>query len=163
MPSHFSCVWLFAILWTIAHQVPLSTRFSRQEYWTGLPFPPPGDLPNPGIEPASFTSPTLATPPGKLQLLTHLSSTDPPSPTNHCPYRPYSLSRVLNWPVPTPHLRPPGPLIHWSLQTSHSLLLQQLSLDFYSMLSTWDTSVYKIDKDCLLHETYILVVETNNK
>ena len=40
-------------LWTVAHQAPPSRGFSRQEYWSGLPFPPPGDLPNPGIEPAS--------------------------------------------------------------------------------------------------------------
>ena len=42
--------------WTVAHQAPLSTEFSRQEYWSGLPFPPSGDPPNPGIEPASFVS-----------------------------------------------------------------------------------------------------------
>ena len=42
---------LFATLWSIAHQAPLSMRFSRQEYWNGLPFPSLGDLPNPGIEP----------------------------------------------------------------------------------------------------------------
>ena len=39
--------------WTVAHQAPLSMRFPRQEYWSGLPFPSPGDLPDPGIEPAS--------------------------------------------------------------------------------------------------------------
>ena len=44
---------LFATLWTAAHQVPLSMEFSRQEYWSGLPFPSPGDLPDPGIEPGS--------------------------------------------------------------------------------------------------------------
>ena len=49
-----------AALWTVAHQVPLSMRFPRQEYWSRLPFPPPGDLPNPGIEPASLKSPALA-------------------------------------------------------------------------------------------------------
>ena len=43
----------FATLWTVARQAPLSMRFSRQEYWSGLPFPFPGDLPNPGIEPMS--------------------------------------------------------------------------------------------------------------
>ena len=48
-----NCVWLFATLWTVAHQAPLSMGFSRQEYWSGLPFPSPGDLPNPGIEPGS--------------------------------------------------------------------------------------------------------------
>ena len=42
-----------AIPWTAAHQAPLSMRFSRQGYWSGLPFPSPGDLPNPGIEPRS--------------------------------------------------------------------------------------------------------------
>ena len=47
------------ISWTLAHQAPLSMGFSRQEYWSGLPFPPPGDLPNPGIEPTSPVSPAL--------------------------------------------------------------------------------------------------------
>ena len=46
-------VLLFVTLWTVAHQVPLSTGFSGQAYWSGLPFPPPGDLPDPGIEPRS--------------------------------------------------------------------------------------------------------------
>ena len=46
--------------WTVAHQAPLSMGFSRQEYWSGLPYPPPGDLPDPGIEPTSLTSPALA-------------------------------------------------------------------------------------------------------
>ena len=49
----FSCVQLFAILWTVACQAPPSMGFSRQEYWSGLPFPSPGDLPDPGIEPVS--------------------------------------------------------------------------------------------------------------
>ena len=48
---------LFAASWTVAHQAPLSMEFSRQEYWSGLPFPSPGDLPNSGIEPASLLSP----------------------------------------------------------------------------------------------------------
>ena len=48
-----SRVQLFATLWTVAHQAPQSTVFSRQEYWSGLPFPSPGDLPDPGIEPMS--------------------------------------------------------------------------------------------------------------
>ena len=60
MLIHFSQVQLFVTLWTIAHQSPLFMGFSRQEYWSGLPYPPPGDLPNPGIEPASLTSPALA-------------------------------------------------------------------------------------------------------
>ena len=48
-----SCVRLFATPWTVAHKAPPSMGFSRQEYWSGLPFPFPGDLPNPGIEPRS--------------------------------------------------------------------------------------------------------------
>ena len=45
--------------WTTTHQVPLSMEFSRQEYWSSLPFPTPRDLPNPGIEPTSPVSPAL--------------------------------------------------------------------------------------------------------
>ena len=66
----FSHVQFFATPWTVAHQAPLSMGFSRQEYWSRLPFPPPGDLPNPGIK---STSPILAggfftaEPPGKPQ------------------------------------------------------------------------------------------------
>ena len=48
-----SRVQLFATLWTVAQPAPQSMGFSRQEYWSGLPFPSPGDLPNPGIEPRS--------------------------------------------------------------------------------------------------------------
>ena len=51
--SHFSSVGLFATLWAVACHAPLSMEFSRQEYWSRLPFPPPGDLPHPGIEPGS--------------------------------------------------------------------------------------------------------------
>ena len=49
----------FATLWTVAHQASLSMRFSRQEYWSGLPCPPSGDLPDPGIKPAFLMSPAL--------------------------------------------------------------------------------------------------------
>ena len=55
-----SCVWPFAAPWTIACHTPLFMGFSRQEYWSVLPCPPPGDLPNPGIEPTSLVSPALA-------------------------------------------------------------------------------------------------------
>ena len=51
MLSH---VQLVVTPWTVAHQAPLSLGFSRQEYWSGLPFPSPGDLPDPGIEPGSL-------------------------------------------------------------------------------------------------------------
>ena len=57
MLSH---VQFFVTPWTVAHQAPLSMGSSGQEYWSGLPCPPPGDLPDPGIEPASLLSPALA-------------------------------------------------------------------------------------------------------
>ena len=63
-----SCIQLFGTPWTVAHQAPLSVGFSRQEYWSGVPFPSPGDLLDPGIKPGS---PTLqadalpSEPPGK--------------------------------------------------------------------------------------------------
>ena len=60
MLNHFGHVQLFATWWTIAQQAPLSMGSSRQEYWGGLPFPPPGDLPNPRIKPTIPGSPALA-------------------------------------------------------------------------------------------------------
>ena len=69
-----SHVQLFVTPWTVAHQAPPSTGFSSQEYWSGLPFPSLGDLPNPGIEPVSLAAPALAgrffttAPPGKPWL-----------------------------------------------------------------------------------------------
>ena len=60
MLSCFSRVQLFVTPWTVACQAPLSMRFSRQECWSGLPFPSPGDLSDPGIKPASRMSPALA-------------------------------------------------------------------------------------------------------
>ena len=60
MLSYFSCVQLFATQRTIACWAPLSLGFSRQEYWSGLPCPPPGDLLKPETEPMSLMSPALA-------------------------------------------------------------------------------------------------------
>ena len=58
--SRFSHIQLFATLCTVTHQAPLFMGFSRQKYWSGLPCPPPGDLPDPGIKCASMKSPALA-------------------------------------------------------------------------------------------------------
>ena len=55
-----SCVQFFATAWTVAHQASLSMGFSTQEYWSGLPLPPPGDLPDAGTEPGSLMSTALA-------------------------------------------------------------------------------------------------------
>ena len=55
-----TCAWFFATLWTVACQAPLSMGFSRQEYWSELPFPPPGGCPHPGVESTSPVFPALA-------------------------------------------------------------------------------------------------------
>ena len=90
--SHVMCVcaqllsgvWLFTTPWTVTRQTPLSMGFPWQEYWSGLPCPPPGNLPNPGIKPTSLASPILtggffaSKPPGKsisiLYLINYSSS-----------------------------------------------------------------------------------------
>ena len=69
--SCFSCVWLFATLWTVAGQSPLSMGFPRQKYWSRLLFPLPGDLPNPGIEP-KFPALQAASSPSEPPDLPHL-------------------------------------------------------------------------------------------
>ena len=74
--SMLSQVQLFVTLWIVARQAPLSMGFSRQEYWSELPFPSPGNLPNPGIEPMSLVSPALAgglfiTEPPEKSIYTH--------------------------------------------------------------------------------------------
>ena len=72
-----SCVQLFATLWTVAHQVPLCMGFFRQEYWSGLPFPSPGDRPDPGIKPGSSALQADSLPPeppGKPSLLKQFHS-----------------------------------------------------------------------------------------
>ena len=109
-------------LWTVARQTPLSMGFSRQGYWRGLPCPPPGDLPNPGIKPTFLSllhwqvgSLPLA-PPGKTHLLIcsviylvsgRFQSLRIPGPLGHS----------LHWHAPTP---PPLPNSH--LETYRSLL-----------------------------------------
>ena len=71
MLSRFTCVQFFVTLWTVAHQAPLSMGFSKQEYWSELPCPPPGDLPNPGIKPVSPEAPTVQ---ADSSLLSHQGS-----------------------------------------------------------------------------------------
>ena len=69
-----SHVQLFVTPWTVTYQVPLSIGFSRQKYWSGLPFPPPGDLPNPGVEPRPPTlqaDALLSEPPGKPHTIVY--------------------------------------------------------------------------------------------
>ena len=101
-PSRFSCVRLFATLWTVALHVPLSMGFSRQEYWSGLPCPPPGDLPDPGTEPVSLMFPAFAdglftplVPPGKpYPVFSNISIHPHLLPTPH-PIRLYLFSKLF--------------------------------------------------------------------
>ena len=79
MLSHFSCVWLFATLWTVARQAPLSMGFFRHEHWNGLLCPTPGDLPNPEIE--SMSSAMQA----DSLLLSHQGSPSIPYPYLNSP------------------------------------------------------------------------------
>ena len=73
-----SCGPLFVTLWTVAHQAPLSMEFSRQKYWSDVPFPSPGDLPDLGIKPMSPASPVLTgrffntEPPRKPHIYVHI-------------------------------------------------------------------------------------------
>ena len=98
MLSYLSHVQLFATPWTVVHQAPLSMGFSRQEYWSGLPFPTPEDLPNPGIKPTSLMSPALAS-----RLLT--ASLTWEAPVSH---KDTYIPSLLN--LPPTHLPHPTPL-----------------------------------------------------
>ena len=82
--NSFSHIRLFATPWTVAYQAPLSMKFSRQEYWSGLPYPSPGDLPDPGIKPMfpALQADTLPSePPGKPLLVPPYSILLPPTVT----------------------------------------------------------------------------------
>ena len=102
MLSCLSRVQLFATPWTVALQAPLFVGFSRQEYWSGLLFPPPGDLSNPGIEPESLTSQVDSLPLShqgspkyciRDRQWKHSSTEAPGCPTPGCPW--YGLSCFL--------------------------------------------------------------------
>ena len=112
---------LSATPWTVAHRAPLSMGFSRQEYWRGLPFPPPGDLPDPGIKPVSpalQANSSLLSPRGSPGA-THLvlpcdgltSATPlPSSPAHGCFQRPVCLLMAgPRAPSPRPHQPRAGP------------------------------------------------------
>ena len=92
-----SRVRLLATPWTVAHQAPLSMEFSRLEYWSGLPCPSPGGLPDPGIEPRSPALQAVSLPsepPGKppggqgCNFIWESREEDTPSPTDTCPQHP---------------------------------------------------------------------------
>ena len=166
MLIHFSCVWLFATLWTVACHAFLSVGFSRQEYWSGLPCPPPEGLPDPGIEPASLMFPALAggffATSTTLLLLSRSVVSDSlrshglqharppchsPSPgvcSNSCPlswwcHPTIQPSRALSSPSPAFNLSQHQGLFHWvsSLHQVAKVLEFQLQyLSFHWIFST---------------------------
>ena len=87
-----SCIRLFATPWTVARQAPLSAGFPRQEYWSELPFPPPGDLPNPGIKPESPVVPVA----GGFFTTDHLRS--PTCQHRHPPIMPSTSGSLSSLP-----------------------------------------------------------------
>ena len=113
--SRFSSVWLFVTPWTVAHQAPLSMGFTRQEYWSGLPGPPPGNLHNPGIKPVSSVSSALK---ADSLLLSHWGN----------PSQPYIYIYPLSL-KPHRHKPPSHPS-----KSSHSTELSSLC---YTAVSFW--------------------------
>ena len=101
-----SCVWPFATSWMVTHQTPLSMGFSRQENWSGLPFPLPEDLPDPGIEPTTLISPALA---GGF-------FTTEPAQFSSVQFSRSVVSDSL-WPHESQHARPPCPQLPELTQT----------------------------------------------
>ena len=112
----FSCVQFFATLWTVAHQAPLSMEFSRQEYWSGLPFPSPGDLPDPGTESASPVS-----------LALQVDSSESPSMQTTSLYSSTVNGRIL--------FKVPSPLVLQSYATLHIYIFTYLLSVEYKELS----------------------------
>ena len=123
-----SHVRLFETLWTVAHQAPLFMGFSRQEYWSGLPFPPPGDLPDSGIEPTSPALQVDSLPlshlgsPGRrdriiLIILVFKSTSQMPLPCQPCP-KVSDVRKIQRFTDGTP-----PPCLEGSL--AHSIFIQQ--------------------------------------
>ena len=129
-----SHVQLFATPWTVTHKAPVFMEFSRQEYWSRLPCPPPGDLPDPGIEPVSPASPpwhtNTAEPPGKPRYQ-YTSSQMSCAADQHvfCPHFSYQTFILF----PSAH---PGVICGWGV-----LLGPWASTGFYGFLP-WDITLW---------------------
>ena len=119
-----NCVWPFAIPWTVVHQAPLSMGFSRQEYWNGLPFPPPRDLPNPRKEPKYSMSPELA---GRF------FTTEPPVLKS---FRPW-VKQTYVW-ISAP------PLTDWANLTTLLPSLSDFNLKMRRFVFTYKTDTYRL-------------------
>ena len=142
MLSWFSRVRLFAAPWTVARQAPLSMGFSRQEYWGGLPCPPPGDLPDPGIKPES---PALALP-GDSDGKASVYCTGDPVWSLGWEGKGYSHSSILAWKIPW--TEEPGRL--QSMGFKDSDMTERLpSCTGWQILYHWATGDIPIDSPCL--------------
>ena len=124
--NHFSYVWLFATSWTVAHQAPLCMRFPRQEYWNGLLFPSPEDLPDPGIEPRSPTLLAFSLPSEPPAKPSWFSSVQFSSVAQSCPTLCDPMNRSTPG-LPVHHQLPEFTQTHVhqvsdAIQPSHSLL-----------------------------------------
>ena len=95
MLSHFSRIWLFVIPWTVACQAPLSMGSSRQQYWSGVPCPPPGAFPDPTTEPLSPASPAMQA--DSLPLSHQEASQGPQGSVGHTLSCCFKLSWHLKW------------------------------------------------------------------
>jgi len=140
----FSHVRLFAIPWTVAYQAPSSMEFSRQEYWSGLPFPSPGDLTNPGIKPRSPT----------LQADTLLSE----PPEKHTTYNKVNSKWIKDLNV--------GPLSNKTHRRNAKTKLLVISLgnDFLDLTSNTKATEAKINKwDYIKLKIFCIAKESINK
>ena len=131
MLSCFSRVRFFGTLWTVAHQAPLSMEFSRQEFWSGLPCPPPGDLPNPGIEsrsPPLQVDSLLFEPPGKPRILERVA---------------HPFSRESSWPRNRTGISwiAGGFFISWATREALIFIIS-VKLRNFHIISNQDNKVY---------------------
>ena len=151
--SCFSRVRLFVTLWTIAHQAPLAIGFSRQEYWSGLPCPPLGDLPDPGIE---LKSPAL-----QADSLSRSHWGSPVPNTTFIDFQKLFITLQRN-PAPTKHSLPapallaPGWYEHISHPYGFACFRHVIQMEPYSMILTSFTQhVYKLHPHCSVCQYFI--------
>ena len=142
-----SYVWLFVTSWTVARQAPQSVEFSRQEnYWSGLPFPTPGDLPDPGTEPTSLVSPALA---GRLFTIA-----PPGKPSPHTPSRYSLLWWFASSQPPISCSLPPLGTILWSLGGTKFFYLSPTPPGLYAFICCSLSKYLRIFKGVFLSVTY---------
>ena len=165
-------VQLVATPWTVAHQASLSVGFPRQEYWSGLPFPSPGELPDPGIEPMSLVSPTLAgrllTAAPPIFLIISQVPREKGSNSHNCLPRDSSLMTVTSIPL---DLRKPYRInemwlqIHVSGKSMETVIKQDLETQTWEpgdgVAWGWFRQVPRVGADFLLHQQVTLQADNS--